>query len=51
MGPEIWSFAINGKLHRGTGVSGPMVVTEGDTVDFTLVNGSTKAMKVTMPHC
>ena len=29
---------------------GPMVVTEGDTVDFTLVNGSTKAMKVTMPH-
>ena len=47
---EIWSFAINGKMHRGTGVSGPMVVTEGDTVDFTLVNGSTKAMKVTMPH-
>ena len=47
---EIWSFAINGKIHRGTGVSGPMVVTEGDTVDFTLVNGSTKAMKVTMPH-
>ncbi|HYH90110.1 MAG TPA: multicopper oxidase domain-containing protein [Solirubrobacteraceae bacterium] len=47
---EIWSFAINGKVHRGTGVSGPMVVTEGDTVDFTLVNGSTKAMKVTMPH-
>ncbi len=27
-----------------------MVVTEGDTVDFTLVNGSTKAMNVTMPH-
>ena len=27
-----------------------MVVNEGDTVDFTLVNGSTKAMKVTMPH-
>jgi nitrite reductase (NO-forming) len=47
---QIWSFAINGKLHRGTGVSGPMVVTEGDTVDFTLVNGSTKAMNVTMPH-
>ncbi len=47
---EIWSFAVNGKVHRGTGVSGPMVVTEGDTVDFTLVNGSTKAMKVTMPH-
>jgi len=47
---EIWSFAVNGKYHRGTGVSGPMVVTEGDTVDFTLVNGTSKAMKVTMPH-
>ena len=47
---QIWSFAVNGKLHRGTGASGPMVVTEGDTVDFTLVNGSTKAMNVTMPH-
>ena len=47
---EIWSFAVNGKAYRGTGVSPPMVVTEGDTVDFTLVNGSTKAMKVTMPH-
>jgi FtsP/CotA-like multicopper oxidase with cupredoxin domain len=47
---EVWSFAVNGKYHRGTGVSAPMVVTEGDTVDFTLTNGSTKAMKVTMPH-
>ena len=47
---EIWSFAVNGKAYRGTGVSPPMVVTEGDTVDFTLVNGSTTAMKVTMPH-
>src|SRR5215207_9279821 len=47
---EVWSFAVNGKYHRGTAVSGPMVVNEGDTVDFTLVNGSSKAMKVTMPH-
>jgi FtsP/CotA-like multicopper oxidase with cupredoxin domain len=47
---EVWSFAVNGVEHRGTGVSQPMVVTEGDTVDFTLVNGSTKAMKVDMPH-
>ena len=47
---EVWSFAVNGKYHRGTGVSGPMVVNEGDTVDFTLVNGSSKAMKVDVPH-
>lgn len=47
---EVWSFAVNGVYHRGTGVSTPMVVNEGDTVDFTLTNGSSKAMKVTMPH-
>jgi uncharacterized cupredoxin-like copper-binding protein len=47
---EVWSFAVNGVYHRGTGVSPPMVVTEGDTVDFTLVNGSSKAMGVTMAH-
>jgi nitrite reductase (NO-forming) len=47
---EVWSFAVNGRYHRGTGVSPPMVVTEGDTVDFTLVNGSSKAMGVTVPH-
>jgi uncharacterized cupredoxin-like copper-binding protein len=47
---EVWSFAVNGKLHRGTGVSQPMVVNEGDLVDFTLTNGSSKAMKVNLPH-
>ena len=47
---EVWSFAVNGKRYHGTGVSGPMVVTEGDTVDFTLTNGSDAAMKVDMPH-
>jgi len=47
---EVWSFAVNGKYHRGTGVSPPMVVTEGDKVDFTLTNGSTKAMNVNLPH-
>jgi uncharacterized cupredoxin-like copper-binding protein len=47
---EVWSFAVNGVEHRGTGVSQPMVVTEGDTVDFTLVNGSAKSMQVDMPH-
>jgi FtsP/CotA-like multicopper oxidase with cupredoxin domain len=47
---EVWSFAVNGVAHRGTGVSQPMVVTEGDTVDFTLVNGSDQSMTVDMPH-
>ena len=47
---EIWSFAVNGKYYRGTGVSAPMVVTEGDTVDFTLVNGTDESMKVDLPH-
>lgn len=47
---EVWSYSVNGVAHRGTGVSQPMVVTEGDTVDFTLTNGSTEAMKVTLPH-
>jgi nitrite reductase (NO-forming) len=47
---EVWSFAVNGVEHRGTGVSEPMVVTEGDLVDFTLVNGSKESMKVDMPH-
>jgi nitrite reductase (NO-forming) len=47
---EVWSFAVNGTYYRGTGVSGPMVVTEGDTVDFTLVNGTDESMKVDLPH-
>ena len=47
---QVWSYAVNGTAYRGTGVSPPMVVNEGDTVDFTLVNGSTKAMNVSLPH-
>jgi uncharacterized cupredoxin-like copper-binding protein len=47
---EVWSYAVNGTYHRGTGVSAPMVVNEGDTVDFTLVNGTDEAMKVDVPH-
>jgi nitrite reductase (NO-forming) len=47
---EVWSFTVNGKKYSGTGVSGPMVVNEGDLVDFTLTNGSSKAMKVDLPH-
>ena len=47
---EVWSFAVNGKKYTGTGVSTPMVVNEGDVVDFKLTNGSTKAMEVDLPH-
>ena len=47
---QVWSYAITGKEHRGTGVSEPMVVTEGDKVQITLVNGSNSKMSVKMPH-
>ncbi len=47
---EVWSFAVNGKYHRGTGVSPPIVAEEGTTVDFSITNGTTKAMKVDVPH-
>ena len=47
---EVWSFTVNGREYRGTGVSPPMVVTEGDLVDFKLTNGSDKAMNVDLPH-
>ena len=40
---EVWSYAINGVEHRGTGVSEPMVVEVGDKVRIDLVNGSTRA--------
>ena len=47
---RVWSYAVNGKFNRGTGVSEPMVVTQGDKVEMTLVNGGSKAMDVRMPH-
>src|SRR5918994_5081216 len=47
---EVWSYGVNGKLYRGTGVSAPMVVTEGDKVEITLVNGGSEKMNVRMPH-
>jgi nitrite reductase (NO-forming) len=47
---RVWSYGINGVFHRGTGVSTPMVVTEGDMVEVTLVNGGSKAMDVKFPH-
>lgn len=47
---EVWSYSVNGREHRGSGYSEPMVVEVGDTVDFRLTNGSNHAMKVTLPH-
>jgi nitrite reductase (NO-forming) len=46
----VWSYAINGKYIRGTGVSAPIVVEQGTTVDFKLTNGTDKSMKVDLPH-
>jgi nitrite reductase (NO-forming) len=47
---RVWSYAINGVFHRGSGVSQPMVVNQGDTVQITLNNGLQKAMQVQYPH-
>jgi uncharacterized cupredoxin-like copper-binding protein len=47
---EAWSYAVNGKAYRGTAASPPIVVEQGDKVQVTFVNGSTKSMGVTMPH-
>jgi nitrite reductase (NO-forming) len=47
---EVWSYKVNGVEHRGTGFSEPMVVEVGDTVDFSLTNGSSERMQVTLPH-
>ena len=47
---RVWSYGVNGKLNRGTGVSEPMVVNQGDRVEIELVNGGSEAMDVRMPH-
>lgn len=47
---RVWSFGVNGRFMRGTGVSPPMVVDEGDRVEVTFVNGANAAMGVDMPH-
>src|SRR5918994_3119522 len=47
---RVWSFGVNGELNRGTGVSEPMVVNQGDEVEIELVNGGSEAMDVRMPH-
>jgi nitrite reductase (NO-forming) len=47
---RVWSYGVNGEFYRGTGASVPMVVTQGDKVEITLVNGGSKEMDVRMPH-
>jgi len=47
---RVWSYGVNGKLNRGSGVSEPMVVTEGDKVEIELVNGGSEEMDVKFPH-
>ena len=39
---RVWSFAVNGSSSRGTGLSTPMVVHQGDHVEMTFVNGGTR---------
>jgi nitrite reductase (NO-forming) len=47
---EAWTYAVNGVAYRGTAASPPIVVNQGDRVQVTFVNGSTKTMQVTMAH-
>src|SRR4051794_33265135 len=47
---EAWSYAVNGVAYRGTAASPPIVVNEGDKVQITFVNGSSKKMAVNMAH-
>ena len=47
---RVWSFAVDGREERGTGLSAPMVVRQGDHVEMTFVNGGSKAMQVTRGH-
>jgi nitrite reductase (NO-forming) len=47
---EAWSFAVNGTAYRGTAASPPIVVNQGDKVQITFVNGSSKKMAVNMAH-
>jgi nitrite reductase (NO-forming) len=47
---QAWTYAVNGKKDKGTANSTPIVVNQGDKVQVTFVNGSTKAMHVDMAH-
>jgi FtsP/CotA-like multicopper oxidase with cupredoxin domain len=47
---DAWTYAVDGKVYRGTAASPPMVVNQGDKVAVKFVNGGTKEMHVTMAH-
>jgi nitrite reductase (NO-forming) len=47
---QAWTYTVNGKGYKGTANSTPIVVNQGDKVQVTFVNGSTKAMHVDMAH-
>jgi nitrite reductase (NO-forming) len=47
---QAWTYTVNGKGYKGTAASTPIVVNQGDKVQVTFVNGSTKAMHVDMAH-
>jgi nitrite reductase (NO-forming) len=47
---KAWTYTVNGKAYRGTAASPPLVVEQGDRVSVRFVNGTSKAMHVTMAH-
>jgi uncharacterized cupredoxin-like copper-binding protein len=47
---QAWTYTVNGQGYKGTANSTPIVVNQGDKVQVTFVNGSSKAMHVDMAH-
>jgi uncharacterized cupredoxin-like copper-binding protein len=47
---QAWTYTVNGRTYKGTAASAPIVVNQGDKVQVTFVNGSSKAMHVDMAH-
>jgi nitrite reductase (NO-forming) len=47
---QAWTYSVNGRGFKGTAASTPLVVNQGDKVQVTFVNGSSKAMHVNMAH-
>src|SRR3954447_7781292 len=41
---QAWTYTVNGKVYKGTAASPPIVVTEGDKVAITFVNGGPKGL-------